>query len=355
MLDWLPWRRPARREHRSSYSSLVLAGLEAEAAGTGRLAAWEKSAAAEIAAGWWSRALALAEVSPANTRTACLTPLQLATIGRRLALSGQFVARLAVDARGVDLVEAWSWDVTGRRDPSTWRYRLTEAGPSVTESRHVPAAGVMHVRYAWRPSTPWIGLSPAAAAVNGAGIVGGIDRQLSGEAAGPSGYVMPAPDVGGDESDDGDDPMVTMRGELRDLAGGLTLAPTMAAGHGAGPGAAPRDDYRARRFGMDPPERMVELRRQVLGDALHAYGIPPVVGDERASAQAFREARRVFLSETMPAIGNLLASQAAGPLGVPDLAFTFPAAGDIATRARAINSLVQAGATFADARSIVGL
>ncbi|MXY17103.1 MAG: phage portal protein, partial [Acidobacteria bacterium] len=344
MLDWLlrPWRRPEARSS-GTYDDLVVRGLEQRAAGTGGLAAWRRSAAAEICAGAWARGLATAEVTPRNVATACLTPSTLAAIARRLATSGEFVAEIDVDvARGVQLIEAWSHDVYGPADPAAWEYRLTTAGPTRTTSRRLPAAAVCHVRYAWLAASPWRGMSPAEAASAGAGVAGGLDRQLGNEAGAHSGYVVPVADAGGDESEDGDDPMVNLKAELKDLRGGVTLAPTQLGGLGQGPGAAPAADYRQQRFGIDPPEEAINLRRQATEDLATAYGVPAALVDPRASGTTYREGRRVFLVETLPAIGALIAEQIGVALDVPDLAFNFGAVSDIATRARAANSLVQA-------------
>lgn len=352
MIDWLRRKLANRPTEHRSYSTLLLAGAEATAAGTGHAtAAWSKSAALEIAAGWWSRGLALATVEPANRRTAALTPRVLSTVGRRLARDGEALYRLDVAGGRLVLREAWQWDVTGDADPAGWQYRLTEPGPSRTRTRIEPAAGVLHVRYAWLPSTPWAGLSPGAAAAHGAGLAGGIDRQMSGEAAGPSGYVMPAPDRGDGASEE-DDPLSGLRSDLLTLRGGLTVAPTM---KNPAEAASPTEDYKVRRFGFDPPQRLVDVRRLALADMLHAYGIAPVLVDERASAAAFREAVRVFWNVTMPALGALVSEQAAEALDVPDLALTFPAPGDVAVRAGAVRALCAAGMDLAEARAVVRL
>ena len=53
-------------------------------------------AAVEIAAGLWSRALALATVTPQNARTRAITPAILELAGRSLARRGQVVFDLEV-------------------------------------------------------------------------------------------------------------------------------------------------------------------------------------------------------------------------------------------------------------------
>ena len=188
---------------RRSYASLMLGAIEAHAHGAGSpAAAWARSAACELATLYWARGLSTAIVAPQNRRTAALTPLVLSTIARRLARAGEFLAVLDVRDGRLALDEAWQWFIEGGPRRETWRYRVTESGPSNTETRNLPADEVCHVRYAWDAAQPWRGASPAAFAANGAGLAGGIDATLSGEANGPSGSVMVAADLGGDSDDD---------------------------------------------------------------------------------------------------------------------------------------------------------
>ena len=341
---------------RRSYSGLILSAIEAAARGGGSpAAAWARSAACELAALYWSRGLATATVEPRTRRTGALTPLTCATIARRLARNGEYLAVLDVRDGRLALDEVWQWFVTGRPRRDSWTYRCTQSGPSFTETRTLPADEVLHVRYAWYPEQPWRGASPAAFAVNGAGLVGGIDTTLAGEANSPSGFVMPAADLGGDKLDDDADPFATMRAELAALRGGLTIAPTNRDALGLGKDAGPASDFEAKRFGFHPPETIEPLRRQALIDALGIYGIPGPLVDERAPAAALREAARMFRESTLPMIGQLVAEQVGEAIGQPDLQFVFPTAPDISVRARAVASLVSSGMTIEEAREVVGL
>ena len=340
---------------RRSYSSLILNAIEAQAFGGGSpAAAWARSAACEIASLFWARGLATATVEPRNRRTAALTPMWAAIVGRRLATGGEYLAVLDVRDGRLALDEAWEWFVTGRPRRETWIYRVTQSGPSLTETRQLPADEVCHVRYAWSPDQPWRGASPATFASNGAGLVGGIDTTLAGEANSASGYVMPAADLGGDKLDDDADPFVKMRAELGALRGGLTVAPTQTSALGLGKDAAPKSDYQALRFGFAPPEEITPLRRQALVDALAAYGIPGPLLDERAAAAAYREAARTVRETTLPMLGSLIAEQVGEAIGQP-FEFVFPTIADISVRARAVNSLTQAGLDVEVAREIVGI
>ena len=341
---------------RRSYSSLMLGAIEAQASGAGSpAAAWARSAACELAALYWSRGLSTATVEPQNRRTAALTPHTLATIARRLARSGEYLAVLGVRAGRLALDEVWQWDVTGRPLRDTWRYRVTQSGPSFTETRQLPADEVCHVRYAWDAAQPWRGASPAAFASNGAGLAGGIDATLSGESNGPSGYVIAGSDLGGDSDDDDADPFASMRADLAALRGGLTIAPTQKDALGRGKDGAPASDYESKRFGFSPPETIEPLRRQALVDMAGAYGIPAPLVDERSSAAAYREAARVFRESTLPALGAILAEQVGEAIGQPDLALAFSKTPDIGILSRAVGSLVAAGLDVSVAREIVGL
>ena len=340
---------------RRSYSSLILGAFEAAARGAGSpAAAWARSSAAEIASLFWARGLATATVEPQTRRTAALTPLTCATIARRLARNGEYLAVLDVRDGRLALDEAWEWFVTGRPRRDSWIFRVTQSGPSFTETRTLPADEVCLVRYAWFPEQPWRGASPAAFASNGAALSGGIDATLAGESLGPSGYCMPVSDLGSDAEDDSADPFTKMRAELASLRGGLTLAPTQKDALGRGNDAAPASDYESKRFGFHPPDTIEPLRRQALVDALAAFGIPGAMVDERSAAAAYREAARTFRESTLPALAAIIAEQVGEQIGQP-FTFVFPAISDVSLKARAVHSLTQSGMTIEDARAVVGL
>ncbi|MDD9984845.1 MAG: hypothetical protein OXQ31_01090 [Spirochaetaceae bacterium] len=115
------------------------------------------TAALEAASGMYARAFAVAEVEPKNTITAALTPAILSLMARDLIRRGEFVHEIMVD-QDVMLIPCGSWTVYGGPDPRTWRYRIVTYGASTTKTRaSVPAAGVVHGRYAIAPIRPWAG------------------------------------------------------------------------------------------------------------------------------------------------------------------------------------------------------
>ena len=130
--------------------------------------------------------------------------------------------------------------------------------------------------------------------------------------------------------------------------------PRRPAGYGAGPGAAPSKDYKPERFGFAPPETVVEARRDVERSILAACGVPPVLANHAAPGTSMREAWRQLTVGTVEPLAALIADQLSEALGV-DVALTMPRSADVATLARAVQSLTGAGMSVEDAREVVGL
>ena len=350
---------PARRELRSSYTSAILDQAENYAAGTvGGLAT--ATAAVEVASGLWARGLSLARVEPRGARTRALTPMLLAMVARALCRSGEIILDLRVEGGELRMLPASSaYVVEGSGDRRTWVYTVTVAGPAGTETHWRRREAVAHVQYMVDPERPWLGRAPWGSAPLSARLLAGLERQLSGEASGPSGYVLPVSDPGGQGDDDEgeSDPMTTLRRDLAAANGKTLISPTMQGGSGAGAMAAPEHDFRARRFGIDPPQAISELRRDVERSIHAASGIPPVLVGHAAPGQSLREGWRQFHTLTLEPLAGLVAAQLSEALGV-DVRFDMgrARAADVATLARAAGSLVSnAQMPLADARSIVGL
>ena len=262
--DYRPQPTPETRT--SGYTSAIVNALESAAGGAGGGVA-TATAAVETAAGLWGRALSLARVEPMTRRTSALTPPLLAMIGRALCRSGQIVYLIDVSGGRVRLLPASAaYVVVGSGDRRTWNWTITVDGPGSTMTVHRPQSGVVHLTYMVDPIRPWHGRAPWSSAGLSGTLLAGIERQLSGEAGSASGYILPTPDLGdrGQEDADADeenDPLTTLRRDLAAAGGKTVLAPTTAAGYGAGPGAAPSKDFQSERFGFNPPESAVETRR----------------------------------------------------------------------------------------------
>ncbi len=356
MISFAPWR-PAPETR--SYTSTVVNAIESAAAGTGGGVA-AATAAVEVASSTWARALSLASVEPRNRRTAPLTPSTLAMIGRALCRSGEIVFDLRVSGGHLSMLPASAaYVTTGSGDRRTWIYTVTVDGPGSTVTVYRGRSGVAHLTYMVDPVRPWLGRPPWASASLSGTLLAGIERQLAGEAGSASGYILPTPDVGdrgqeGEDADEEEDPLTTLRRDLAAAGGRTVLAPTTAAGYGAGPGAAPGKDYKPERFGFAPPETAVETRRDVERSILAACGVPPVLANHAAPGTSMREAWRQMTVGTVEPIAAIIGDQLSEALGV-DVTLTMPRAADVATLARAVQSLTGAGMSFEDARGVVGL
>ena len=356
MISFAPWR-PAPETR--SYTSAVVNAVESAAAGTGASVA-AATAAVEVASSTWARALSLASVEPRTRRTAPLTPSTLAMIGRALCRSGEIVFDLRVSGGHLTMLPASAANVTtGDGDRRTWVYTVTVDGPGDARTAYRMRDGVAHLQYMVDPVRPWIGRPPWASASLSGTLLAGIERQLAGEAGSASGYILPTPDVGdrgqeGEDADEEDDPLTTLRRDLAAAGGRTVLAPTTAAGYGAGPGAAPSKDYKPERFGFAPPETAVEARRDVERSILAACGVPPVLANHAAPGTSMREAWRQLTVGTVEPLATLIADQLSDALGV-GVTLTMPRSADVATLARAVQSLTGAGMSVEDAREVVGL
>ena len=181
-----------RLVERRNFTEFRINAAVAEAAGAAvRGAAF---GAVEIAAGQYARAFAAAEVEPAGARTAALTPALLASMARRLVTGGEWLGAIEVDPAGaVELREASSWDVRGGPAPVSWGYTVTTSGPSSSVTEVMPAAGVVHVRYATRPGEPWRGRSPLSFAEDSRALGAALELRLGEELAGPVGQLIALP------------------------------------------------------------------------------------------------------------------------------------------------------------------
>ena len=315
---------PARREARQStgYTSTIVNALEAAAVGGGAVAA--ATAAVETCAGFWGRCLALATVEPMTVRTRALTPSVLELVGRELARRGEmlFVPRI-LQGRLTLLPTALTYTVVGQADPATWLWNCTLFGPGSSVTVTLPNDAVVHLHDGRSPIRPWEGRAPWQAANLSGTLLEGIERQLGNEAQAASGYIMPLPDTGDegqtDDTTEADDPQMQMRRDLAARPGRTTFLPTTRAGHGAGPSAAPERDYVAQRFGMDHPQAVGELRRDVERSILASYGLPPVFASHAAAGTSLRESWRIAIALSVAPVAELVQAQLREALDEPRL------------------------------------
>ena len=347
-------------EKRQGYTEVVTAALESAAAGGGASSA-NSTAAVEIASGYYSRGLALARVSPTNARTRCLTTSVMSSIGRSLAKNGEAVFALEFERGALVLQPATSWVITGGARRSSWKYKLTLAGPSAIETRSLSSDSLVHLIFQFDPRSPWRGVSPSEGAKTTAHLVAGSERSLSQEANSPSGYFLQMPDLG-DRSQSADpapaDPFAKFRDGLRRASGSTVIVPATGGGLGAGAEAAPApsSSYVPTRFGFNPPATVGELRTAASRELIACFGLPASTLAESPSGATLREAWRSWVSLGLKPILKLVESQLRFDLDEPELVINAPdaRAADVVSLSRAFGSLVKGGMSIDEARHIVG-
>ena len=307
-------------------------------------------AALEAAAGIVGRSFAVASIQAASELVRdALPPELLALIGRSLIRRGQLVLDISTAGGRLALLPAASWDIQGGPEPSSWSYRLELGGPSGSVTRREPSEGVVDLRYATDPSTPWRGLGPLQVARLDGRLGSELAAALGDEASGPVGSLLPVPAEGGDgELDD-------LRDDIASLRGKAALLETTSGGWGEGKIAAPQQDWTPKRLGPNPSAALVQLRQQVEASIVAACGVPvellvPSVGT------ASRESYRRFLFSTVAPLGRIVAAELSRKLETPvSLQWGELRAADISGRARAYQSLVGANMDAAKAERLAGL
>ena len=158
---------------------------------------------------------------------------------------------------------------------SEWWYRCDRFGPSGNLTELVPAAAVLHCRYAVDSARPWYGVSPLGWARSTGTLAANLETRLGEEAGGPVGHVIPVPSDGGDGGDD--DPLAGLEADMAKARGRTLLAETTAAGWGEGKAASPLADYRAatlRRGSAGKPAELAHRGRPVGALRVRGAGIP---------------------------------------------------------------------------------
>ena len=187
----LPWQQAEHRE--TDYTDAVIEHILANAQGE---VTQGLEAAVEVAAGWWQRAFASAEIQPGGVVANLLEP-HLGAIGRSMIVTGEIVFEISTSGAAMALIPASTVSVTGDPNPASWVYKLTLPGPAAVLSRDVPADRVVHLMYATSRSAPWKGVSPISASRTTLELLSNLEQRLAEEAGQPVGAVIPVPNVPG--------------------------------------------------------------------------------------------------------------------------------------------------------------
>ena len=200
-----------------SYTDTLIAALVSRVPGKA-LTIPTATAALEACSGLVGRSFAACEVGGPETITAALTPPCLELVGRSLIRAGEVVFLIDTEAGMLRLIPAETHDVEGGPFPDSWEYRLTLGGPSRTVTYDfVPAASVLHFRYACDPSTPWRGNGPIAVAALAGNLSAETVNALGNESSGPVGRLLGIPVDGADAT------VESLKTDIKNAAGRVAL------------------------------------------------------------------------------------------------------------------------------------
>ena len=303
-----PWQTEKRNASSYTDSRVFAALTDAEGAG----ATVHKTASLESAAGLYAFCAAGCKVTP---HIPALTPACLALIARSLIRNGDALFLIQLSGDRIQLLPAASWDVRGGVTPDSWFYRVDVYGPTASSptTQIVSGAQVLHFRYSTSPARPWYGVSPLDWASKSGSLAGGLESRLAGEAASPTGYIIPVPSDGGDGGDD--DPLTSLKTDL--ASGGINLVETTQSGWGEGKSGAPMQDWQAKRYGIDIPGPNVQLRSAAAIAVLNACQVPPALFDVSADGTARRESWRMFAMGPLRGLAAIIEAELSDKLMMP--------------------------------------
>ena len=340
-----PWTKELETRD-DSFSDTLIAAIVGRAQGK-TLALPSATAALEACAGTVGRGFASAEISGRPGVVDALSPDTLSLIGRSLVRAGEVVFLIDTVSGDLRLVPADTHDVMGGPFPETWRYNLTLGGPSRTLTYDsVPAASVLHFRYAVDASRPWKGHSPIEVASLAGKLSAETIRQLSDESSGPVGRLLGIP------ADGNDDSVAQLKEDIRDARGRVALLES-GDWDAAGSGTTTLETYR---FGAEPPAALVGLADFASREVIAAVGLHSGLWGGSGGASVVREAWRLALFAVLSPLGRLAETELRAKLDDNvKIGWEELRASDISGRARAFQSLVGGGMDVAKAVTVAGL
>ena len=334
----------------TSYSDAFISALIQAAKGTVATPSTPMATAhLETASGLVGRSFAGVEVTAPDAIAGALTPAFFTLVGRSLIRRGEAIFRIDVVDGMLQLLPAMSHSITGGPNPNEWQYLVQTGGPSESVSVSLPAASVLHLRYATEIDTPWRGISPLSVAYLSGQLSAATIASLRSEASGPVGSFLPLPGVDG-----GDETLDKLKLDIGNNDGKMHLVESMADAMESG-GAAPQGDWLAKRYGPTPPAAMVELLQTVKYEIFSACGIPPGLYTVGA-ASSIREAFRVYLTTTLLPLQKLVLHELREKLDREiNLSFDEINSADVPGRARSFQSLTNGGMDIMAAIKASGL
>ena len=307
-LNWL--RGLFAREHRESYTDLVLRAQYNAAVGLKNAVAGAEVAAARLLA----RSLSTARVTGDR---GLLTPSVLADIAHALVRSGNSYHSLrARPDASVALVPAVCVGLQGGAAPDSWRYQIDLPGPTTAEQFTAAPDAVLHVRQHAPPARPWEGRAPLAEAVTTGVLASRLEASLGEEMAVAICRYVTTPTGAGDTH------LNRIEAQFKGLIDSprkFGLAETQKQSGGAGMATAPMRDMIPEAIGPAPMPATVSLHECVFAEVLLMCGVPPSLGrlGDVTTGQTIREATRVMKTHTLGPMARLIEQETSRLLGVP--------------------------------------
>ena len=295
---------------------------------------------------WWGTGSG----SPPSALTDTLSPSLLRSYASTMLLRGEFVALVDIDDDGVlGLVQAHEVEVGGSWRPSSWVYRLRIPRPGGEDVvRRSPAAGVIHVKWNEKSSSPWLGRSPLESAGLTSGQLANIERSLGHDASIPTGALLAVPDAASKTQ------VAQAKNAISSGKGGLSLLETTSSGWGKGGDAKPAKDLQQIRFGGEVPQTNVQLRDSSAAAVMACLGLNRRMFDGDGSSA--ESAYLLLVTGVCQTLCSLLEREVEDKLEIPVQFDLSPAhAADIRGLGRAIGAMVNAGMSLADAQEAAGL
>ena len=341
------WPFGHKLETRDDSYTDTLIGLLVNKAQGRTLAIPSATAALESCAGLTGRGFASAEVSGPETLTRALTPGLLEMVGRSLIRAGEIVFLIDTEAGRLRLIPAQTHDVSGGPFPAAWEYTVTLGGPSKTVTyEFVPAASVLHFRYAPDAATPWRGNSPISIANLAGKLSAETARALGEESSGPVGRLLGLPVDGASD---------TVSGLAADILNARGRTALLEVGDWGNAGGDNKVALKTERFGAEPPASLVELLDASTKEVYAACGFNAALWGG-GQAAAVREAWRLALFSVLAPLGKLVQTELQDKLeDTVEISWQELRASDLQGRARSVMSLVGAGVPVQAAAKEAGI
>ena len=308
-----PWSKTEAREAGGGYTEIISRLVEAQAAGTTQQAS--ATAATEAVAGALSRAFAAATVDGPDDVRGALSPRCLAQIGRDLVRVGESLHVIRYSGGRLRLYPAATWYWWGEAEPETWQVTATVYGPSGSTTWRVPFASTLFVAWGSPTARPYHGLSPGTWAADTLRLAANAERSLANEASAPTAQLLPIPQDGGSGEDD--DPLASLKADIKNAKGAAVLVETVAGGWGEGKAAAPAADWKQSRIGPAPTEALVKLAESAFARSLAAAGAPPGLFAEGTDGTGMRESLRQWHMGTVRPLARILEVEASEKFAAP--------------------------------------